>query len=188
MENVILYFFSTIPQILAAIIALVFIFVLYKLQSSEKIIDALCNEFELILGNNVTLGFSWQRLGSSVKFMRNHKAKNFNCISKIMLSIFEEHISEKDNKSVFKLKSIASKTSMIENKNSKIIKKTKLLCLIGFITIISSLVVIPFTKEIDGNRFLMNSLFIIFILSTIYILKIVYDIMTNSLNFEEFQE
>ena len=96
MENILLYFFSTIPQVLAAIIALIFVFVTLKLQELDKLIDIQCMNFAEILGSNVTYSINWQRLQSSGLFMSNYRAKYFIGISNIMEAICAER--EKDNK------------------------------------------------------------------------------------------
>ena len=182
MENTLLYFFSTIPQVLAAIIALVFIFVLFKLQSFEKPIDALCQKFAAILGNNVTDSTEWQRLGSGGKFMTNYTAKYFTGISKIMRTICTERAADKKHEGVVSnLRKIADKTEIFERQRQKIIYKTKYLCIIGFTTIIGSLIIIPFAKSIDGKCFLMNIFFVLFIVLTTITLIWVYIIMSSSL-------
>lgn len=184
MENTLLYFYSTIPQVLAAIIAFVFIFVLFRFQSFEKAIDALCYDFSAKLGNNVTDAVNWQRLGFSIKFMKNYKAKYFTGISKIMRTICIERKDDNKN-AVLGLKNIADKIEIIEIKRKKIIDKTKYLCIISFTTIIGSLIIIPFAKNIVGINILMNIFFVVFIALTTTTLIWVYKIISSSLNFNK---
>jgi len=180
MENALLYFYSTIPQVLAAIIALVFIFVLFKLQSFEKAIDALCHDFAAILGNNVTAVTNWQRIQSGGKFMTNYKAKYFTGIAKIMRAICTERKSDNEH-AVVNLGKIATKTESVERQRRKIINQTKYLCIIGFTTIIGSLIIIPFANNIDDKDGLMIIFFVVFIVLTTTTLIWVYRIISSSL-------
>ena len=181
MENSLLYFFSTIPQVLAAVIALVFVFVLFRLQSLDKVLDALSTDFAAILGNNVTQGDNWQRLGSAGKFMRNYKSKYFEEISTLMDKICNER--KRDNKNaVEKLSEIQKNAQKIESSRNKLVQNTKHLSLLGFSIIIISLSLIPFVKFIDGNCYLMNSLFLLLIVLTAIYLFWIYRILTISLN------
>ena len=181
MENTLLYFYSTIPQVLAAIIALVFVFVIFKLQDFDKIINIQCSNFARTLGNNVSSGTNWQDLGTGGSFMTNYLAKYFVGISELMDKICSER--EKDNKYVVeKLRKILTKTKVIEKQRKTIIINAKLLCAFGFLIIISSISTIHFVKAIALNCNTINTLFVIFITMTAVSLIWVYRILSVSLN------
>ena len=117
-----LYFFSTLPQILAAIIALVFIFVFFKLQNIDKEIAVICRSFASTLGNNATPIRNWQDLGSGRLFMDKYLSQDFNNISALMFATCVER--ETDNKdATVRLRKIADKVLEIENKKHTIIKR-----------------------------------------------------------------
>lgn len=180
MENALLYFFSTIAQVLAAVIALVFVFIIFKFQDFDKAIDVLCKDFASILGNNVTNGFNWQRLGTSGEFMTNYKSKYFTGMSNIMDKICNER--DVDNKeAVDHLKKVLDKTRLLEDNRLKIIGGVKFICLLGFSLIIASILLIPFVKNISINCILMDSLIFGFIILTAISLLRVYKLLSISL-------
>ena len=180
MESELLYFFSTMPQIISAIVALVFVFVFFKLQSINKEINVLCRKFTAILGNNATLPRNWQDLGSGPEFMNNYLSENFKDISAIMYRICEER--EKDNKNATdKLKTEADKVSLIEKHTSSLIKNTKNLALFSFFLIIASLSIIPFVKVVNSNCLWTYLLFSVFTIFIVIDLLGVYLILSKSL-------
>ncbi|PKP32077.1 MAG: hypothetical protein CVT99_06310 [Bacteroidetes bacterium HGW-Bacteroidetes-16] len=183
MENSILYFFSTIPQVFAAIIALVFVFVFFKLQGFDKSLDVVCTDFAGVLGSNVSQIFSWQRLGSGSTFMTNYKAKYFSNISEVMIKVCSERESDKESnqQAVRNLIKLKDKAVHIESDKSTLIKSTKSFCIFSFSLIISSLSVIPFTKCIESNYLFLDNLFFLFILLSVFAFIWVYRILSVSL-------
>ena len=176
MENEMLYFFSTIPQILAAIIALVFVFL--KLQNIDKSISVICRGFAGILGRNV-FPFNWQDLGSGYIFMGKYKSQDFNNISSIMFTTRKER--ENDNKmEADRLKKIVEKVLDIESKKNNLIKRTKYLTIFSFIVIVTSLSIIPFIKVIILSNFWTYFLVFLFILVSIIIFIGIYLIFSKS--------
>jgi hypothetical protein len=181
MENTLLYFYSTIPQVLAAIIALVFVFVIFKLQDFDKIINIQCTNFARTLGNNVTSITNWQDLGTGGTFMSNYLAKYFKGISELMDKICSER--ENDNKhAVEQLRKISTKTKAIEKQRKAMIISAQLLCAFGFLIIIGSISTIHFVKTIATDCNTINILFVIFITLTAVSLIWVYMILSVSLN------
>lgn len=181
MENTLFYFYSTIPQVLAAIIALVFVFVIFKLQEFDKIIDIQCKDFAGTLGNNVSLSTNWQDLGTGKSFMTNYLTKYFGGITLLMDKICNER--EEDNKkAVERLRKISAKTKAIEKQRKSLINNAKFLCAYGFFIIIASISTIHFIKIIALDCKVINILFGLFITLTVVSLIWVYRILSVSLN------
>ncbi len=180
MENELLYFFSTLPQILAAIVALVFIFVFFKLQNIDKETAVICRSFASTLGNNATTIRNWQDLGSGRLFMDKYLSQNFNNISALMFATCDER--EIDNKdATVRLRKVADKVYAIELSKLELIKNVKMLSFFSFFVIISSLVVIPFINLINSNFIVTYSFFGAFIIFAIICLLGVYLILSNAL-------
>lgn len=185
MENILLYFFSTIPQVLSALLAFVFIFVMFKMSEFEKVIDIYCSNFAEVLGN----GPNWQKLSEGSKFMSNYKSKYYKGISKIMLENYDAK-KDKHKDSSFahllpEMKRIIEKTQRIEGKRGKLVFFSKLLCGIGLCTILSCISIFPFLKCIIVNYNLMIFLFVLFIILVSTIFVIIYNIVSQSLNIEK---
>lgn len=182
MENTLLYFYSTIPQVLAAIIALIFVFVSFKLQDFDKMAEIQSSNFAKILGNNVkpSIFRNWQDLGSSIPFMTSFKLKYFKNISTLMNKICDER--EKDDKiEVEKLRRILTETIAIEKQRRSLISNSRNLCAFGFSIIIGSIIIIHFVNNFSSNNLIINLLFVVFILLTGTCLFFVYKILSYSL-------
>jgi len=181
MENELFYFFSTLAQVLAAIIALVFVFILFKLQNFDKEIAAFCRSFASTLGSNVTSSRTWQNIGSGSLFMDKFLSQDFYDISSLMHTVCNER--ENDNKNlVQKLKGIANNVSKVEKEKQKLINKIKHLTIVSFFVIVGSLSIIPIVKFINVSYLFTISLMLIFILLLIFILIKVFFILSKSLN------
>lgn len=175
MENTLLYFYSTIPQVLAAIIALVIVLVFFKLQQFDKGDENLCSFFIHTFRNEDYYNSILAR-----NFVVRYESKYFVQITDVMDEICMD--VKNHYPSMFKkLTNIATESRQYDIKRRSIIKNAKNLSYFGFIVITGSILMIPIVNIISINCLIMNFLFVVFILVTAILLRLVYKLLSITL-------
>lgn len=190
MDASLLYFYSTIPQIVAAIIAFIFIFVIFKLQDYDKSKQVKCSNFleELTqyIRYNKILSFDFSKTKDLQTIFQIGYLKE---ITGLMTDICEDIRKIKDDlpkKSLIqKLETITYTTRKIDEMKKSLISWSIWLCAYGFILIICSTVVLYFVKLICLNDCLSMILFICFIILTSIFLALVLRLLIVSLRNKE---
>jgi hypothetical protein len=159
MENAIYYTFSTIPQVLAALIALVGVFVIFKIQILNKELlgfgKAILDEFERC--EKVR-----EKVKQKNKMLESRLKKSINRNDFDGLGIQINEIAE-----ILNTKSLSGVAeSYVKSKEFKenLIKKTKTESIFSIIVILMSVVILPFAKIISTNLFCSILIFFIIML------------------------
>ncbi|MDD4000818.1 MAG: hypothetical protein PHX62_08025 [Bacilli bacterium] len=196
MDDPLLYFYSTIPQIIAAIIAFIFVFVIFKLQDYDKIKQVKCFNFNDELGTYLS-SFSNKKkcsgdlLHSIRSLHTQYSIGYFKDISDLMAKICEEFHNKKEGEEghpksiITKLETITDNTRIIDEVRESLISRSIWICLYGFVLIIGSIVVLYFVKSIFLKPCLSLVLFIFFIVSASVFFALVFRLLVVSLKNQE---
>lgn len=190
MDSSLLYFYSTIPQIVAAIIAFIFVFVIFKLQDYDKYKQVQCSNFlERItqyIRYNKSLSFDFSKKN---ELQTKYQIGYLKDVTGLMTDLCDDirNINEDfPNKlSSQKLETITSSTRKIEEMKKSLISWSIWICAYGFFVIICSIVVLYFVKLICLHNHLSMSLFICFIILTSIFLALVLRLLIVSLRNKE---
>lgn len=189
MDDPLLYFYSTIPQIIAAIIAFIFVFVIFKLQDYDKIKQVKCASFLEELTRYLSIHKA--SVFGLCNLQTNYQVGYYKDISDQMTEICKElHNKEKGDDGQqkaygLKLETITDNTRIIDEVRESLISRSIWICLYGFVLIIGSIVVLYFVKSIFLKPCLSLVLFIFFIVSASVFFALVFRLLVVSLKNQE---
>jgi len=189
MEQIIYYTFSTIPQVLGAIIALLGVFVIFKIQHNHKILDGQTKYFYEIIKENKFL-----KLNKDLVLESNIK-KNYSEVLKWMESViglgnyFNEELSggkdaiflkKADFKNIIdnQLIPIKNDTEKIINSGNKLKNDAILIVIISGIIIIVSIIILLYSRILSSQNYLIIiTILLICLIISVFIWNIIKSVI-----------
>jgi hypothetical protein len=189
MENIIYYFFSTVPQVLAALIALIGAFHIFR---NQNLLDSFYGNAQVAydLGYKSPFGFILEELKDFQKEMisRNVKsiynfASSFTKKESIYIKLVNKLKETYDDEGVivekiFPMLLILSKVTATHEKRILLNKKFKQITILAFVIIIASITVLALTNLLPNY---LTILLIIIVISSVTVnLFLVYKFLSDN--------
>jgi len=178
MEQIIFYTYSTVAQVLAAIVALLGVFTIFQIQNiNNKLTGLSQNYFDSLIDTRKknTIPISHFLLDD---FKNSQISRNYKKTMKIM-----EEMKSKYGNTIKTLHSAYHSTLNLHKSKSQQIEKTVCITIISVLLILFCVIMLPFAVRINSFTFWIT--FVPFFLALSYLMYLIVNLIRSALRFEQ---